>query len=98
MKVKTCSRCGVEQPLDEFRTYYNRQGSHYSFCKTCERIESRRKYLRRKYNLSVAEQEELNNINELYSRRKAKGLNVPGTRRNDVSVSRLVREALDEEL
>lgn len=82
--MKTCSRCGETKPLEEFRPYYNRSTGRYSFCKTCERIETRRKYLVKRATLTPAQQEELAKINALYAKRKAAGLSVPGTRASDV--------------
>lgn len=81
MEVKICKRCGREQGVDQFRNYYGGRSGSYSFCKTCERIDQRRKYLvSKRDDLAPCEAEELNKINELYEMRRAAGLKVPGTR------------------
>ena len=94
---KVCRRCGIEKPIEEFREYYNGSGRRYTFCKQCERIETRRKYLRKKPELSIVEQQELNAIEELYKRRAAKGLSVPGERTSR-SVISIVEEELNENM
>jgi hypothetical protein len=33
--VKTCTKCGVEQPLDEFHRSGTRRDGHHDWCKTC---------------------------------------------------------------
>lgn len=71
--TKICNRCGEIKPLERFRKYYKGQG-HYSFCKDCERVESRRKYLVRKAQLTEDEQTELNKIGILYGYQKQIGL------------------------
>lgn len=84
METKICKRCGIERPIDQFRPYYGRPSGRYSFCKTCERIEQRRKYLVGKDaadqldGLSAEEQAELSKINELYAYHQAAGRPVPG--------------------
>lgn len=98
--MRTCKRCGRELPEDNFRTYYGGRKGTYSFCKQCESIEQRRKYLCRKDTaagdgLTVEEMEELDKINELYDRRAALGLAVPKTRPVGGEITRLVDEMLE---
>ena len=98
--MRTCKRCGRELPEDNFRTYYGGRKGTYSFCKQCESIEQRRKYLVRKDSespdgLTVEEAAELDKINELYDRRAAAGLAVPKTRPMGGAVTRLVDEMLE---
>lgn len=100
--MKTCSRCGVEQPLENFRQYYNRgeNGGHYKYCKTCESIESRRKYLAKRGAAATPEQlEELAKINKLYEKRSAMGLDIPGrsSGRTRGRISQIIDEALATE-
>lgn len=96
MEVKTCKRCGATKPLTEFRDYYGGKPGKYTFCKTCEKIEARRKYLRRKPELSVVEQQELNEIERLYEQRKARGLTVP--RKRTSGVRSIVEDELNENM
>ena len=94
--MKTCSRCGETKPVEAFRKYYNRD-STYKFCKECERIEARRKYLvARGDALTDAQAAELASINKLYSYREARGLDIPGKSRSRCSnrVATLVDEQL----
>lgn len=91
METKMCKRCGIERPIDQFRRYYNRTKGLYSFCKTCERIEQRRKYLVAKDavsrdGLSSNEQQELDKIEELYEYHTSCGRAVPGKRKASHSV------------
>lgn len=44
MSSKRCTRCGREQPLDQFWPRRERQGSHTSHCKPCRREAGRLKY------------------------------------------------------
>ena len=90
--LKRCTSCGVDKPIEEFRTYYNRQKGHYPYCKECERIEGRRKYLsRNKEKLNEDQLVELNKIETLYDKRQAAGLSVPSRKRNNnTSVAKLV--------
>lgn len=97
MDTKTCKRCGIEQPVDNFRNYYGRAKGKYTFCRTCERIEARRKYLNsRRDTLSPEQVDELNSIEQLYDLRAANNLAVPGrsTAMGSPSVSSLVDEQL----
>lgn len=77
MDTKLCRSCGVDKPIDCFRQYYGTQKGRYTYCKECESIESRRKYLTRKTALTESERQDLANIQELYSLRVARGLNPP---------------------
>lgn len=81
METKTCSRCGQEKAIVDFRPYYNGAKGHYTFCRECEKIEGRRKYLLRRCDaLTEAQREELAKIEELYKRRSDKGLRSPKQR------------------
>lgn len=97
--LKRCTSCGVDKPIDEFRTYYNRQKGHYPYCKECERIEGRRKYLtKNKEKLSEDQLVELNKIEQLYDKREDAGLSVPSRKRNkNASVMQLVDAYLTEQ-
>lgn len=77
-ETKQCKQCGEIQPIANFRKYYGGRQGTYTMCKTCERINSRAKYLERKGDaLSDAEREELNKIYKLYEAQRAYGLNPP---------------------
>lgn len=98
METKVCKHCGKEQSVDQFRGYYGGRKGSYNFCRTCERIEQRRKYLAHKDaatpdGLSADEQRELDKINELYDMRRAAGLHVP-TRRADNGLTSLVDQMI----
>lgn len=97
MDTKICKRCGVEQPVDNFRPYYNSNG-RYSFCRTCERIDARRKYLIRRGDAATQEQrEELQRIDALYEARVSVGLAAPNKSRGaNVSVDDLVTAQLNK--
>lgn len=98
METKVCKRCGREQRVDQFRDYYGGRKGSYSFCKTCEKIEQRRKYLANKDavspdSLTADERAELHKINELYDAWQAAGRKVP-VRRPDRGVTDLVDQML----
>lgn len=98
MEAKVCKRCGREQSVDQFRDYYGGRKGQYSFCKTCEKIEQRRKYLANKDaaspdGLSTDERVELDKINRLYDAHHAAGRQVP-VRRPDRGVTDLVDQML----
>ena len=96
METKVCSRCGIEKPIAEFREYYTVSGT-YKYCKECEKIEARRKYLIRKGDaITDAQREELDRIGILYERRRSKGLEAP-TDSSSVSVNDLLDKYLNEE-
>lgn len=80
MSLKKCRQCGEIKSTDQFRSYYTGSGT-YRTCKTCEKINSRAKYLRRKGDrLSPSEKDELEAINELYDMQRKCGLKPPSTR------------------
>ena len=93
--LKICKRCGVERPEDEFRQYYNGKPGSYTYCKKCESIEQRRKYLVNKAEKTEDELEELDKINQLYSLRAAAGLVVP-VRRKRGGVAAIVDEMIKD--
>lgn len=96
MDTKVCSTCGQEKSVDAFRKYYGGRKGSYSYCKECERIEQRRKYLvRRLEKLTDSETTELQHIKELYDRREAAGLKVLGKIRNTTGVSDIVDKHLE---
>lgn len=88
MDTKTCSRCGVDKPLDNFRSYYGGRKGTYKYCKECERIESRRRYLVGLGGKATLEQAKtLAAIERLYDIRAERGLDVPGRTRADAPIS-----------
>ena len=79
METKICSVCGRELSVDMFRVYAHNPNKVWPYCKECESIEIRRKYLQRKGEMrSDAEQQELDKINELYKRHAEAGRRVLG--------------------
>ena len=91
---KICSMCGREQSVDNFRKY--KSGKPYTYCKDCEAIEIRRRYLEHKgAGCSSDEADELVRINHLYQMRVNSGLNTFGTRKRSSSTCMdLVNEQL----
>ena len=74
--MKTCSKCGVEQPLKNFHKDSKRSDGHRSNCKGCYslfhknyyeqntkkvKLKNKRIWLERKYNMSVEEYEDIKN-------------------------------------
>ena len=95
MSTKICAYCGEEKPIEAFRNYYNCKTGTYTYCRSCEKIETRRKYLKRKgENITPVQQEELDKIEQLYSLRVANGLAAPGRKRAVNTVSKLLDEQL----
>lgn len=87
MTTSRCNMCGQEKGVDQFRQY--KSGKLWPYCKECQAIEVRRKYLEFKVkNKTIIpdEVDELVLINRLYNKRVEKGLNTFGKRKN-VSVS-----------
>jgi hypothetical protein len=95
--MKRCTHCGAEKPLSEFRQYYNGKGSHYRYCKTCESIEMRRKYI---VGLGGAatpqQQEDLRKILRLYDLRRSRGLCTFVDKQ--VAISSIIEDELNNEL
>lgn len=79
--MKACKQCGEIKPLGQFRQYYGGRKGTYTVCRTCEKINSRAKYLEKKQTLTEAERIELNKIYMLYDAQSACGLQPP--RRSD---------------
>lgn len=80
VKTKVCKQCGKMKPLDAFRTYYGNRTGTYNTCLSCEKINTREKYLRKKSNYSTisdSEAEELEKIHILYKVQRAAGLQPP---------------------
>lgn len=87
MEVKTCKQCGEIKPLTQFRKYYGGRKGTYKMCKSCERINSREKYLRAKgESMSPYEEEELSMIHELYEYQRRMGLQPPTKQERRASV------------
>lgn len=75
---KPCKQCGEIKPIEQFRKYYGGRKGHYTTCKTCEKINSRAKYLTNKGDkCSEAELAELAKIHELWDAQRAAGLQPP---------------------
>lgn len=80
VKTKVCKQCGKMKPLDAFRTYYGNRTGTYNTCLSCEKVNTREKYLRKKSNYSTisdGEAEELEKIHLLYKVQRAAGLQPP---------------------
>lgn len=95
METKVCTHCGELKPLSCFRQYYNGRRSHYRYCKTCEKINIRYKYLVGKGSGAAAhELEELAKIERLYEIRHARGLETPIHKSGRGGASALIDEML----
>ena len=76
--AKTCKQCGMLKPIEQFRKYYGGRKGHYTICKSCEKINSRAKYLRRKGDTRDWNEDiELQKIEQLYEAQRACGLQPP---------------------
>lgn len=96
MSTKVCKFCGQEKSVDNFRHYYDGRRGTYTYCRDCERIETRRKYLTRRGDKCTPEQiQELQEIHTLYQARAAKGLHAPGVTPKKPSVADLVEQQLN---
>lgn len=96
METKICSVCGRELSVDRFRMYHNKPGKTWPYCKDCESIEMRRKYLQNKgADMSDEEYAELEKIGELYKRHAEAGRRVLGScKPRNQKASALVDEML----
>ena len=74
--MKKCKQCGLIKPLTQYRANYNRPGT-CNTCRSCESVNSRVKYLKRKTKLSDAEALELTSIYKLWDSQRAQGLRPP---------------------
>lgn len=78
MNTKVCKQCGELKPIEQFRKYYGGRKGTYTMCKTCEKINSRAKYLTSKGDSKTDEErEELQKIYSLWDAQSAAGLNPP---------------------
>jgi hypothetical protein len=78
MEVKQCRQCGEMKPLEQFRKYYGGRKGTYTICRSCEKINSRAKYLRAKgESINYEEESELYRIEMLYDAQRACGLQPP---------------------
>lgn len=77
MNAKSCRQCGEIKLLSQFRQYYGGRTGHYTICKSCEKINSRLKYLDSKESLTDVERIERDKIIKLYEAQQAAGLRPP---------------------
>lgn len=78
MQTQLCKQCGELKPIEQFRKYYGNRKGYYKTCKSCERINSREKYLRQKGDECTYEEEaELDKIHKLYEFERAAGFQPP---------------------
>lgn len=80
METKKCRQCGEVKPISNYRPYYSGAGN-YTVCKSCEKINSRAKYLARKGDKATeADKAELAKIEQLYEYQRLCGLKPPRRR------------------
>lgn len=78
MVTKVCKQCGELKPIEQYRQYYGGRRGTYKTCLSCERINSREKYLSGKGDKRTpAEQLELDKIHALYEVQTKLGLQPP---------------------
>ena len=78
MSAKQCRQCGEIKPIEQFRKYYGGRKGTYTICRSCEKINSRAKYLRAKgESMNYEEEAELYKIERLYDAQRACGLQPP---------------------
>lgn len=78
MDTKQCRQCGEIKPIEQFRKYYGGRKGTYNICRSCEKINSRAKYLRAKGEcMNYEEEAELSKIEALYDAQRACGLQPP---------------------
>lgn len=79
METKTCTHCGRTKPTSSFRQYYGGRKGSYRYCRSCEKLLMRYKYLISKGGAAMQkERDELANLEKLYEYRRAEGLETPG--------------------
>lgn len=78
--VQKCKQCGDVKSLTLFRNYYGKVNGTYKFCKDCEKLNQRLKYLNRKQDKSEAEMMEKRQIEELHDLQRSIGLEPPRRR------------------
>lgn len=95
--MKRCKQCGELRPEDQYRKYYGGRKGSYKTCKTCEKINGRAKYLRRKGDdRSSAESNELERIEKLYDAQRAAGLQPPCAGGSHMTVASSVDDMLSK--
>jgi hypothetical protein len=81
MEAKQCKQCGEIRPISEFRRYYGGLNGTYTRCKSCEKINSRVKYLERKGDKATeADKAELDKLHQIYELQRMCGYNPPQRR------------------
>lgn len=93
MRTQVCKQCGELKPIEQFRKYYGNRKGYYKTCKSCEKINSREKYLRNKRSLTIEEYDECDKIHKLYDLQRKAGLQPP---RSDSGRSVPITESLDD--
>ena len=82
-----CGYCGESKTEEDFRPYYGKAG-HYSYCRSCEQIETKRKNIiakQKRTALSSSDIEMLDKINALYEARRKAGLKTFGGAKRDLN-------------
>ena len=95
MDTKICKQCGELKPIEQFRKYYGGRKGTYNTCKTCEKVNARYKYLRRKGPMTDEDQAETSKIELLYDLQRKAGLRPPNS---DMSRSKPIADSLDDML
>ena len=86
-QCKQCKQCGSILPLSSFRKYYGGRDGTYTKCKTCEKINSREKYLRKKGSACKNyELDELEKIHSLYALQESRGFSPPRVTKQERTV------------
>lgn len=93
MENRICKQCGERKPLSNYRSYYGGRKGRYRICNTCEKINSRAKYLENKPNKDKEQIEELNKIHSLWELQRKLGY-CPPTKKDKESIVDSIDEAL----
>lgn len=88
-EMMTCNQCGEYKHKSQFRNYPGHKESFYRQCLTCESINKRYAYLKKKETNADLFAEELGLIEAYYASLRAKGLQVPGDQRTHGMVDKL---------
>ena len=98
METKKCTHCGEHKPVDQFRRYYGGRKGTYRYCKSCERLITRYRYLVGKDSAATQQEcEELAKLRKLFDLRHELGLETPlREHRAEVRTSDLLDEQLEK--
>lgn len=98
-ETKTCTMCGKEKTIEDFRKYPGKNDKRYPYCLECQSIETRRRYLvskRANKTISMEEECELQSIQDLYALRLEKGYKTFGSREHMHTTRHIVDRQMED--